>query len=218
MPNRIRVLTLATAGLVCACAAAPTNQMGFFVTSANPGKGGDFGGLAGADRQCQSLAAAAGAGQRTWHAYLSTTAANGQPAVNARDRIGKGPWANVKGEVVARSVDDLHSAGNKLGKQTSLTEKGAVVNGSGDKPNTHDILTGSTPDGRASTAAADTTCGNWTSSSTGSAIVGHLDRTGTNPDPVANASWNSSHGTPGCSMPALASTGGGGLLYCFAAD
>ncbi|MGZ5848717.1 MAG: hypothetical protein ACXWJJ_14715 [Ramlibacter sp.] len=218
MPNPLRVLTLVASGLVCACAAAPANQMGFFVTSSNPGKGADFGGLAGADRQCQSLAAAAGAGQRTWHAYLSTTAANGQPAVNARDRIGKGPWANVKGEVVATSVDDLHGPGNKLGKQTSLTEKGTVVNGFGDKPNMHDILTGSTPDGRASTGAADTTCGNWTSSSTGSAVVGHLDRTGTNPDPVANKSWNSSHGTPGCSTQALASTGGGGLLYCFAAD
>lgn len=219
MPNPIRVLPLVAAGLVCACAAAPAaDKMGFFVTSSNPGKGGDLGGLAGADRHCQSLAASVGAGQRTWHAYLSTTAAGGQPAVNARDRIGKGPWANVKGEVVATSVDDLHSANNKLGKQTSLTEKGTVVNGLGDKPNMHDILTGSTPDGRASTAAGDTTCGNWTSSTTGSAIVGHLDRTGTNPDPVANASWNSSHGTPGCSMPALASTGGAGLLYCFATD
>ena len=221
MPHRIRVLAagLAIAGVLGACATASSaDPMGFFVTSANPGKGGDFGGLAGADQYCKTLASSVGAGQRNWRAYLSTTAAGGQPAVNARDRIGKGPWTNAKGVVVATSVEDLHRPDNKLGKQTSLTEKGGVVNGSGDTPNMHDILTGSTPDGRASTAANDTTCRNWTSSDQGSAIVGHLDKKGTNPDPVANASWNSSHGTRGCSIPALKSTGGAGLLYCFAAD
>lgn len=220
MTHRLRGLAaaIAVAGLLAACATKPGNPMSFFVTSANPGKGADFGGLAGADRQCKTLASSVGAGGRDWHAYLSTTAANGQPAVNARDRIGKGPWKNARGEVVATSVEDLHSPNNKLGKQTSLTEKGGTVNGFGDTPNMHDILTGSTPDGRASTAANDTTCRNWTSDDQGSAIVGHLDRKGTNPDPVANASWNSSHGTPGCSMPALQKTGGAGLLYCFAAD
>ena len=220
MPPTIRLIAAAsTVALLSSCALfQPSNPMGFFITSANPGKGADFGGLAGADRHCQALASAAGAGGRTWRAYLSTTAMNGQPAVNARDRIGTGPWRNVKGEVVATSIDDLHSANNKLGKMTSLTEKGGVTNGRGDTPNMHDILTGSTPDGRASSATGDTTCRNWTSGDQGSAIVGHHDRNGTNPDPVANVSWNSSHGTRGCSLPALQSTGGAGLLYCFAAD
>jgi hypothetical protein len=214
-----RLLAIAAVGILAACATPAQKQMGFFVTSANPGQGANFGGLGGADRVCQTLAASAGAGQRAWHAYLSTTAADGQSAVNARDRIGKGPWLNAKMEQVAAGVDDLHGASNKLGKQTSLTEKGGVVNGFGDTPNMHDILTGSTPEGRASTAAtSDTTCRNWTSGDTGSAIVGHSDRTGTNPNPVANASWNSSHGTRGCSVPALNSTGGAGLLYCFAID
>lgn len=215
--SRTFAFLAAAAVLLGACASQPDNPMGFFITSANPGKGGDLGGLAGADRYCQSLASAAGAGHRTWRAYLSTTAAGGQPAVNARDRIGRGPWRNAKGEVVASSVEELHGS-NRLGKQTSLTEKGGVVNGRGDTPNMHDVLTGSTPDGRASTAADDTTCRNWTSSDAGSAIVGHHDRTGTNPDPVANVSWNSSHGTPGCSIPAFNRTGGAGLFYCFAAD
>jgi len=191
------------------------NPMSFFITSANPGKGADFGGVAGADAHCQRLATAAGAGNKTWRAYVSTTGAGG---VNARDRIGSGPWKNAKGEVVATSVDDLHGANNKLGKQTSLTEKGAVVNGRGDTPNMHDILTGSTPDGRASTAANDTTCRNWTSSTTGSVLMGHHDRDGTNPDPVANKSWNSSHGSRGCDTAALAATGSAGLLYCFATN
>jgi hypothetical protein len=214
-----RLIAIAAVGILAACATPTQKQMGFFITSANPGQGANFGGLAGADRVCQTLAAAAGAGGRTWHAYLSTTSADGQPAVNARDRIGKGPWLNAKLEQVAASVDDLHGAGNKLGKQASLTEKGGVVNGFGDTPNMHDILTGSTPEGRASTVAtSDTTCRNWTSGDTGSAIVGHFDRKGTNPDPVANASWNSSHGTRGCSLPALTSTGGAGLLYCFATN
>lgn len=222
LPTRCALVlgSLAAAGLLASCAsgqsARTADPMSFFVTSTNPGQGANFGGLAGADRVCQALAGSVGAGDRTWHAYLSTTAAGGQPAVNARDRIGKGPWRNAKGVVVATSVEDLHGPDNKLGKQTSLTEKGTVVNGFGDTPNMHDILTGSTPEGRASTASNDTTCRNWTSGDAGSAIVGHLDRNGTNPDPVANRSWNSSHGTRGCSMPALQSTGGAGLLYCFA--
>jgi hypothetical protein len=177
--------------------------MTFFITSTGSGKGGDFGGLAGADRHCQSLATAAGAGNHTWHAYLSTQDAG---AVNARDRIGKGPWRNAKGEVVATSVDDLHSANNKLGTQTSLTEKGDVVNGRGDTPNRHDILTGSRPDGTAFTGPEDRTCGNYTKSGDGNVMLGHHDRNGTNPDPVANASWNSSHLSAGCSIEALAKT------------
>jgi hypothetical protein len=216
-----RLQTLAAAAvaatLLAACAGMPKNPMSFFITSANPGQGGNLGGLAGADRHCQALATAAGAGGKTWRAYLSTTAAGGQPAVNARDRIGNGPWYNAKGQMVAANLAELHGT-NKLGKQTSLTEKGAVVNGRGDTPNMHDILTGSTPDGRASPAANDTTCRNWTSGDTGSAIVGHHDRDGTNPDPVANVSWNSSHGSRGCSIPGLNGTGGAGLFYCFAAN
>jgi len=196
------------------------NPMSFFITSANPGKGGDLGGLAGADRQCQALAASAGAGGKTWRAYLSATEAGGQPAVNARDRIGTGPWRNAKGVVVATSVADLHSANAKLGKDTSLTEKGEVVSGFGDPVNRHDILTGSRPDGTLAPAAAgkDTTCGNWTRSVDGSAIVGHHDKKGTNPDPVANASWNASHGTRGCSVDQLKQSGSAGLMYCFAVN
>jgi hypothetical protein len=190
--------------------------MSFFVTSANPGKGADFGGIAGADRYCQALAGAVGAGGRTWRAYLSTTAAGGAPAVNARDRIGSGPWRNVKGDVVAANVEELHGT-NKLSKQTSLTEKGDVVSGSGDPVNTHDILTGSSPDGKASAATNDTTCGNWTKSGEGSAIVGHVDRKGLD-ESAAAKSWNSSHATRGCGMDALKSTGGGGLMYCFATN
>jgi hypothetical protein len=192
-----------------------SSGMTFFITSTGSGKGGDFGGLAGADRHCQSLATAAGAGNHTWHAYLSTQDAG---AVNARDRIGKGPWRNAKGEVVATSVDDLHSANNKLGKQTSLTEKGDVVNGRGDTPNRHDILTGSRPDGTAFTGPEDRTCGNYTKSGDGNVMLGHHDRNGTNPDPVANASWNSSHPSAGCSIEALAKPGSAGYLYCFATN
>jgi hypothetical protein len=195
--------------------AASSSGMSFFITSSGSGKGGDYGGLAGADRHCQTLAGAAGAGGKTWHAYLST---QGAGAVNARDRIGAGPWRNAKGEVVATSVADLHSANNKLGKQTSLTEKGDVVNGRGDSPNRHDILTGSRPDGTAFPGTDDMTCGNWTKSVDGSAMVGHHDRNGTNPDPVANVSWNSSHKTSGCSDAQLASTGSAGYLYCFATN
>ncbi len=190
-------------------------SMSFFVTSANPGKGADFGGLAGADKYCQSLATAAGAGSRTWRAYLSTTAAGGQPAVNARDRIGGGPWYNAKGELIASNVEELHGS-NKLTKQSALTEKGEVISGSGDPVNMHDILTGSSPEGRSlSEPGKDTTCGNWTQGGEGSAIVGHHDRMGLNDSPPAK-SWNSSHASQGCSLDALKKTGGNGLLYCFA--
>lgn len=208
-----------TAGTLVACStqsAAPANPMSFFVTSANPGKGADFGGLVGADAYCEALATKAGAPGRNWRAYLSATASGGATAVNARDRIGRGPWQNAKGQVIASSVDELHGA-NKLGKLTSLTETGAVISGRSDDVNLHDILTGSTPEGRASDSGDDTTCGNWTKSGEGSAIVGHHDRMGLD-DSAPAKSWNSSHATRGCSLEALKSTGGGGLLYCFAAN
>jgi hypothetical protein len=192
---------------------AAASPMSFFVTSTNPGRGADLGGLAGADRHCQALASAVGAGNKTWRAYLSTT---GPGAVNARDRIGRGPWQNAKGVVVARNVDELHGA-NQLTKQTALTERGDVVMGRGDSVNMHDVLTGSTPEGRAPTASGDMTCGNWTKSGEGSAIVGHHDRMGLNEEPPAK-SWNSSHGSRGCGMDALKATGGAGLYYCFAAN
>ena len=204
-----------------AVAHAQSGDTTFFVTSAGSGKGADLGGLKGADQHCQSLAQAAGAGQHTWHAYLSTQAADGHPAVNARDRIGKGPWKNSKGEVVASSVDDLHSANNKLNKQTALSEKGQPINGRGDQPNMHDILTGSQPNGTAFPAGEDRTCKNWTSSTEGSAMLGHHDRQGLRDDD-ASKSWNSSHPSRGqgggCSQDALRSTGGNGLFYCFASN
>jgi len=207
------ILVVALAG--CATS-TPQSGPSFFVTSQGGGKGADFGGLAGADKHCQTLAAAAGLGDKTWRAYLSASAAGSTPAVNARDRIGTGPWRNVKGVVVATSVDELH-ADNNLTKQTSLTEKGAVVNGRGDTPNRHDVLTGTQPNGTAFPGTDDKTCGNWTKSGEGSAIVGHIDRDGLPQDPVAvRTSWNSSHATKGCSDEALVSTGGAGLLYCFA--
>lgn len=190
-------------------------RMGFFITSAGPGKGADLGGLAGADKHCQSLAAAAGAGKRTWRAYLSTTAEGGGKPVNARDRIGRGPWYNAKGELIARNVEDLHTDPN-INKQTGLTEKGAVVNARGDKPNMHDILTGSDTHGRAYTGKEDSTCGNWTrSGADGTARVGHHDRQGLDNRPPAK-SWNNAHWTRGCTQEGLRSTGGNGLLYCFA--
>ncbi|MFC6520310.1 hypothetical protein ACFQAT_11520 [Undibacterium arcticum] len=189
--------------------------MTFFVSSSNPGKGGDLGGLAGADQHCQALANAVGAGSgHTWHAYLSTSATAGAPAVNARDRIGSGPWQNAKGVVIGSSVDELHSS-NKIDKQTAVTEKGEVVNGRGDKPNMHDMLTGSQPDGRAIEGDADMTCGNWTKSGEGAAMLGHHDRLGLKDD-EASRSWNAAHPSKGCSLDALASTGSAGLLYCFA--
>jgi hypothetical protein len=189
-------------------------DMTFFITSAGPGKGADFGGLAGADKHCQNLAAAAGSGKHTWRAYLSTTGSGG---VNARDRIGKGPWHNAEGRLVARNVEELHGV-NGINRMTALTEKKTKVNGRAEAPNNqHDILTGSMPDGTASTASGDTTCSNWTSGDKGSALVGHHDRWGLT-DTAAAISWNSSHGSKGCSQPALVSTGGAGLIYCFAAD
>ena len=191
---------------------AQGNQMTFFITSAGPGNGANLGGLAGADKHCQTLAAAAGAGNRTWRAYLSAAAAAGQPAVNARDRIGKGPWMNAKGVVVAKDVAHLHSDMNALSKENSLTEKGATVNGVGDKPNQHDILTGSQADGTLQTGEAP--CGNWTSAeTTGGAMVGHHDRQGGG---AAATSWNASHASRGCSQQNLIATGGNGLFYCFA--
>lgn len=201
------VLSIGIAGVV----QAQQGSMTFFVTSAGPGKGADLGGLAGADRLCQTLAAAAGAGSRTWRAYLST---QGAGAVNARDRIGPGPWQNAKSMVIAKSVDELHGA-NNLTKQTALSEKGEMVNGRGDSPNRHDILTGSTPDGRAPAGDQDMTCGNWTKSGDGAAIVGHHDRLGLS-DTEAARSWNSSHPSRGCSQDALRGSGGDGLIYCFA--
>ena len=207
-------------GFVAVTACSTTGQssstaMGFFVTSAGSGKGADLGGLAGADQICQTRAEAAGGGKRTWRAYLSANAAGGQPAVNARDRIGSGPWYNAKGALVANSVDELHGA-NGLNKQSALTEKGEVVNGRGDTPNMHDILTGSQADGRLATGDKDLTCANWTSSGDGSAMLGHSDRIGLRDD-EASRSWNASHPSRGCGQEALKSTGGNGYFYCFAA-
>jgi hypothetical protein len=212
--------------MLVGCAGMESSQpsagaMTFFVTSAGLGKGGDLGGLEGADQHCQALAQAAGAGQRTWRAYLSTQAStlNDPNFVNARDRIGSGPWQNAKGDVIARNVEELHSTKNKLTKQTALDEKGQPVNGRTETPNKHDILTGSRPDGTAFAGAPffpDMTCGNWTKSGAdGSAMLGHHDRAGPI-DASWASSWNSSHPTRGCSSEGLRSTGGEGLLYCFA--
>jgi hypothetical protein len=199
---------------------AQQNQMSFFVSSAGSGMGANLGGLAGGDKICQNLATAAGSRGKTWHAYLSAAAANGQPAVNAKDRIGSGPWYNQKGVVIAKSVADLHSDSNNIKKDTALTEKGGIVNGVGDTPNQHDILTGSQADGTLQAATApntDATCGNWTSATDGmgSAQLGHVDRMGRG---AAAASWNSSHGSRGCSQQNLVATGGNGYLYCFATN
>lgn len=215
---------LATSGLiglalfVASCATpvpTPENQLGFFITSAGSGDGANLGGLAGADRICQARAQAVGAGSRRWRAYLSASARPGTPAVNARDRIGSGPWYNAKGVSVAMSVAGLHSGSNRLNKENSLTEAGGVVNGRGDAPNTHDILTGSEADGTAFTGEADRTCGNWTSNGEGSAQVGHHDRQGGGADPT---SWNSAHPSRGCSQANLQASGGNGLFYCFASS
>ena len=223
MMSMIRFGLLASAGFLATGLAIPAqaqqaDNMTFFVTSTGAGKGGDLGGLAGADAHCAKLAQAAGSAGKTWHAYLSTQGAN---AVNARDRIGKGPWQNAKGVAVAKSVDDLHSDSNNITKQTNLSEKGEVINGRGDTPNRHDILTGSTPEGRAFPAGEDRTCNNWTSSTTGAAMLGHHDRQGLRDD-APSKSWNSSHPSRGpgggCSQDDLKSTGGDGLLYCFAVN
>jgi hypothetical protein len=203
---------------MAAPAQAQQANMTFFITSAGPGNGGDLGGLAGADAHCAKLATAAGTSGKDWRAYLSTQGAN---PVNAKDRIGKGPWQNAKGTVVATSVADLHSANNKLSKENSLSEKGATINGGGDTPNRHDILTGSQADGTAFASGDDRTCNNWTSSTTGAAMVGHHDRRGLRDDD-ASKSWNTSHPSRGpgggCSQADFRSTGGDGLFYCFAAN
>lgn len=203
--------------IVLACLALPlaAEDMSFFITSKGPGDGANLGGLAGADAHCQSLAQAAGAGGKTWRAYLSAAAMDGKPAVNARDRIGAGPWFNAKGVQVAGNLDELHYSNVGLGKQGSLNEKGGVVNGRGDSPNQHDILTGSQLDGTAFSDGADHTCGNWTKNGEGSAQVGHHDRTGGGQVP---SSWNSAHGSRGCSQANLVATGGNGYFYCFATD
>lgn len=209
--------SLAVVGVGCTTGMQSQQPMSFFVTSAGKGNGADLGGLAGADAHCQALAKAAGSTYTNWRAYLSTTLPGGDAGVNARDRIGNGPWYNAKGVMVAKNVADLHSGNNNITKQTALTEKGAVVLGRGDSVNMHDILTGSDPDGNFSTAGGDTTCGNWTKSADGSAIVGHHDRIGLK-DTRHMKAWNSSHGTIGCSQDHLRKTGGAGLFYCFAAN
>lgn len=206
--KRILILSAALfAGL--SAASAQDNSMSFFVTSVGSGKGANLGGLAGADALCQSLAEAAGSTGKTWHAYLSTS------DTGAKDRIGKGPWVNAKGQKIADDVASLHSDANNINKQTALDEKGNTVNGRGDQPNKHDILTGSMPDG---TKAADQSCNNWTSDGEGVAMMGHHDRMGLD-DSAAAKSWNSSHASRGgCGQEALKGTGGDGLFYCFAAN
>jgi hypothetical protein len=219
MNSQVGVTIVATLALLMPCGApvarAQQANMSFFVTSTGSGKGGDLGGLAGADQHCQHLAQSAGAGAKTWHAYLST---QGPGAVNARDRIGTGPWQNAKGAVIAKDLAELHG-NNHIDKQTALTEKGEMVNGRGDTPNMHDMLTGSQPDGTAFAAGEDRTCGNWTKSGQGAAMLGHHDRQGLRDDD-ASKSWNSSHPSRGpdggCSQNDLKSTGGNGLFYCFA--
>jgi hypothetical protein len=221
MKSRMGLAVVASVAVVfSAVGVHAETPMTFFVTSVGPGNGANLGGLAGADKHCQSLATQAGAGDHTWHAYLSTqgTSFKDTSVVNARDRIGNGPWQNAKGVMVAKNVEDLHSANNNLTKQTALNEKGEIVNGYGDKPNRHDILTGSRPDGTAFAPIplSDMTCGNWTKGGEeGSAMLGHHDRTGPIDHPWAT-SWNSSHASLGCSQKALQKTGGDALLYCFA--
>jgi hypothetical protein len=220
------VTTLSLAGVAVALLALPggstaqgqaQQEMGFFITSVGLGSGANLGGLEGADRHCQTLAAAAGAGTRTWRAYLSTQAAEGKPAVNARDRIGTGPWHNAAGLMIASSVDHLHYDNSNINYDHALNERGEKVNSGvkGDTPNMHDILTGTQLDGTAFAAGEDRTCGNWTSGEAGSAMVGHHDRfTRTTP----GGSWNSAHPSRGCSQENLVGSGGAGLFYCFAAN
>ena len=214
----VAALTMSLLSGVCVVHAGQQMPMSFFVTSVGVGKGGDLGGLAGADAHCAMLAQAAGSTGKTWRAYLSTQARPGQPAVNARDRIGQGPWYNAKGQPISQNQAELHGdtlemaqRGSDLYKQSALNEKGQVVNGVGDTPNVHDMLTGSQLDGRVYTDNMDHTCNNWTSSGMGSAQVGHSDRSG-----GGNTSWNSSHASRGCSQQDLVGTGGAGLFYCFA--
>ena len=213
---KVFLLTMSAVAAFAQAPAPPKAPMTFFITSAGAGSGANLGGLAGADAHCQKLATAVGAGDKTWRAYLSTQASEGKPAVNARDRIGKGPWHNAKGAQISKSVADLHGdtletarLGNLVTKNNGLTEKGEIVNGVGDKPNMHDILTGTQADGRAYTDAADHTCKNWTSDGEGIAQVGHHDRNG------GGISWNSVHPSRGCSQANLVATGGAGLFYCF---
>ena len=219
-------LALASFGLTATAQAQSAKEMTFFVTSVGPGHGGNLGGIAGADAHCATLAKAAGSTQASWRAYLSVQPtvdrSSGRPVmsegINARDRIGKGPWQNVKGVVIAKSVADLHSSSNHINIETALNEKGQPINGRSQKPNRHDILTGSDPQGLYSTAGGDTTCDNWTSSSdTGSAIVGHHDRGGLD-EQWSSLSWNSSHGSRGCGAADLSKSGGDGLFYCFVAN
>ena len=220
MSNTLRPLLfsgLLLAGAFVLPAQAQQADMSFFVTSAGPGKGANLGGLDGADAHCAALAKAAGAAKTNWKAYLSTTAPQGEAGVNARDRIGAGPWQNAKGVVVAANVDELHSDKGNVTKETALSEKGEMVMGRGDATNMHDILTGSDPMGMYSTAGGDTTCKNWTAEAEGSAIVGHHDRMGLK-DTRHMKAWNSSHGSAGCAQEALVKTGGAGLFYCFAAE
>ena len=219
-------LALAGFGLMATTQAQSAKDMTFFLTSVGPGDGGNLGGIEGADAHCATLAKAVGSTQTNWRAYLSVKPivdrSSGRPVMsqgtNARDRIGKGPWQNAKGVVIAKSVDDLHSASNHINIETALSEKGEPINGRGQKPNRHDILTGSGPQGRYSTAGGDTTCGNWTSNSEkGSAIVGHHDRAGLDQQ-WSSLSWNSSHGSRGCGANDLRKSGGDGLFYCFVAN
>ncbi|MEO7547583.1 MAG: hypothetical protein ABIT82_04120 [Ramlibacter sp.] len=222
--TKILAITAATLALLAACAtpSSSTGPMSFFITSAGSGKGADLGGIAGADAICQRLAGAAGAGGKTWRAYLSTSGAFASgttpavAAVHARDRIGAGPWYNARGMLIARNLEHLHD-GNNIGKDTALDERGGAVKGRGDTPNEHDMLTGSRSDGTALAPQTDTTCKGWTSSTDGSAILGHHDRSGPNTDNWAK-SWNFSHQSAGCSQEALVRTGGAGRFYCFASN
>jgi hypothetical protein len=225
----MRTAIILTAALVswglCSSADAQQADMTFFITSVGSGKGADLGGLAGADAHCQALAQAAGAGNKTWHAYLSTNGRGGANAVNARDRIGNGPWQNAKGVVIAASVADLHSDNNKMSKANALDENGQAIKVRGDRPNMHDILTGSDKDGRAFPTNMDLTCQNWASSSSGVAMLGHADKSGNPPVEGSHniaaymetaGSWNAAHTSRDCSQPGLIATGGNGLFYCFA--
>jgi hypothetical protein len=216
MKLRILMLSLSATAIGFGFASAQDSEMSFFLMSKGPGDGANLGGLAGADAHCQMLAESVGAGGKTWRAYLSTSGADGAAAVHARDRIGTGPWTSSNGAQVAQDVADLHSDGNKLGKENSLSESGDAINGRGDTPNRHDILTGSNLDGTAFSDGEDHTCRDWTySGSDGSAQVGHHDRSGGGANPT---SWNSAHGSRGCSQSDLQGTGGDGLYYCFAID
>jgi hypothetical protein len=226
MTGTLRVSILSSAALLALGLGVPAqaqqNAMTFFITSNGPGNGGNLGGLAGADAHCARLAEAAGTTGKTWRAYLSTQGAN---AVNAKDRIGRGPWQNAKGQMIAKDVAELHSAANPINKQTGLSEKGEPINGRGDTPNRHDILTGSQEDGTAFAAGDDRTCNNWTSSTNGAAMVGHHDRQGLRDD-APSKSWNTSHPSrgpqtapnEGCAQASLRGTGGDGLFYCFASN